>query len=95
MELKTLSVAIATTLTSTGVFALSEPVSQVTEQHAHSAHTHGVESNRVEYQPTATLPIQPSKATRVQSLESLDESDRKSTRLNSSHTYQSRMPSSA
>ncbi|MCS0196971.1 collagenase [Vibrio alginolyticus] len=74
MELKTLSVAIATTLTSTGVFALSEPVSQVTEQHAHSAHTHGVESNRVEYQPTATLPIQPSKATRVQSLESLDES---------------------
>lgn len=71
MELKTLSVAIATTLTSTGVFALSEPVSQVTEQHAHSAHTHGVESNRVEYQPTATLPIQPSKATRVQSLESL------------------------
>ncbi|NMU70921.1 collagenase, partial [Vibrio parahaemolyticus] len=74
MELKTLSVAIATTLTSTGVFALSEPVSQVTEQHAHSAHTRGVESNRVEYQPTATLPIQPSKATRVQSLESLDES---------------------
>lgn len=71
MELKTLSVAIATTLTSTGVFALSEPVSLVTEQHAHSAHTHGVESNRVEYQPTATLPIQPSKATRVQSLEAL------------------------
>lgn len=44
MELKTLSVAIAATLSSTAAFAMSEPVAQVTEKVEHHQHEHGVET---------------------------------------------------
>ncbi|ELA9303583.1 hypothetical protein QUO07_000732 [Vibrio parahaemolyticus] len=44
MELKTLTVAIAATLSSTAAFAMSEPVAQVTEKVEHHQHEHGVET---------------------------------------------------
>ncbi|HHJ3201300.1 TPA: collagenase [Vibrio parahaemolyticus] len=72
MELKTLSVAIAATLSSTAAFAMSEPVAQVTEKVEHHQHEHGVETAQPEYAPTELLPQLPKQTLRTRATQSVE-----------------------
>lgn len=74
MELKTLSVAIAATLSSTAAFAMSEPVAQVTEKVEHHQHEHGVETAQPEYAPTELLPQLPKQTLRTRATQSVEAS---------------------
>ncbi|MEF1305554.1 hypothetical protein QTO17_27165, partial [Vibrio owensii] len=59
MELKNLTVAMATFFASTNALALSEPSQQVTEIYQHHAHQNGNDRALPDYAPTKLLPQQP------------------------------------
>lgn len=73
MELKNLTVAIATFFTSTNALALSEPSQQVTEIYQHHAHQNGNDRALPDYAPTKLLPQQPKPTLRTLSTRSAEQ----------------------
>ncbi|WP_050937007.1 collagenase, partial [Vibrio harveyi] len=73
MELKNLTVAIATFFASTNALALSEPSQQVTEIYQHHAHQSGNDRALPDYAPTKLLPQQPKPTLRTLSTRSAEQ----------------------
>ncbi|EKO3854163.1 collagenase [Vibrio harveyi] len=73
MELKNLTVAIATFFASTNALALSEPSQQVTEIYQHHAHQSGNDRALPDYAPTKLLPLQPKPTLRTLSTRSAEQ----------------------
>ncbi|MGR5516221.1 collagenase [Vibrio harveyi] len=73
MELKNLTVAIATFFASTNALALSEPSQQVTEIYQHHAHQNGNDRALPDYAPTKLLPQQPKPTLRTLSTRSAEQ----------------------
>ncbi|WP_264405184.1 collagenase [Vibrio owensii] len=73
MELKNLTVAIATFFASTNALALSEPSQQVTEIYQHHAHQNGNDRALPDYAPTKLLPQQPKPILRTLSTRSAEQ----------------------
>ncbi|MFZ3463931.1 collagenase [Vibrio harveyi] len=73
MELKNLTVAIATFFASTNALALSEPSQQVTEIYQHHAHQNGNDRALPDYAPTKLLPQQPKPTLRTLSTRSVEQ----------------------